>query len=170
MVRTKAIPPPPADLDAVERVRAAVPLVPGSTEDCCTRIVDRVTDVVPGRDEANRWLAFLTAIDLVAEHDSGFARTRSDLAPDAVASRFQARVFGAREVLAILAAADTPLEPGAVFERFEPHVPPWERDRDPTGWRDRWEERVHRLLDWLVLLDLAETVDGRYRPTVGPEP
>lgn len=163
-VRTKAIPAPPADLDALERVRGAVPLVPGSTEDCCSRIVSRAGDVVPARDDANRWLAFLAALDLVAEHDRGFARTRTPLDREALAARFSDRVYGAREARDILAAAEEPLAPDAVFERFEPAVPPWERDRDPGGWRDRWTELVRRLLDWLVLLDLAKETDGGYRP------
>lgn len=161
-MRTKAIPAPPPDLDALERVRAAVPLVPGTTEDCCARIVNRAGDVVPARDDANRWLAFLAALDLVAEHEGGFARTRTPLDRETLAGRFPERVYGAREVQDILAAADGPLDPDAVFERFEPAVPHWERDRDPGGWRDRWAERVRRLLDWLVLLDLVRETDGGY--------
>lgn len=169
-MRTKVIPVAPADLETIERVRSAVPLVPGRAEDCCSRIVGRVGDVVHGRDDANRWLAFLEALDLVAEYDRGFARTRTAIDRETLADRFSTRVYGAREVQHILTAADGPLGPEAVFERFEPAVPPWERDRDPDGWRARWTDRVNRLLDWIVLLGLAESTAEGYRPPPDHDP
>lgn len=163
-VRTKAIPAPPADCQTLERIRGAVPLVPGSVEDCCSHIVAEAGDVVPGRDDANRWLAFLEALDLVAEYDRGYARTRTSLDRESVAERFTDRVYGAAEVQAILAEGNAPLDAATVVERFESHVPPWERRRDPGGWRERWRGRVKHLLEWLVVLGLVERTEEGYRP------
>lgn len=92
----------------------------------------------------------------------GFARTRDDLAKGVVAERFRRGVFGAREVLEELESAGAPLSTEEAFERVEPDVPQWERHRDPD-WRDTWRERVARLLEWSVLLGLAERPDGEYR-------
>lgn len=157
-MRLKPVPPAPGDRDALWAHREAVPLVPKPEDDCCARLVDRRG--VPSRDEARTWLTFLRALGLVAEDDRGFHRTRTDPAPEELADRFRERVFGAREVLSALAAADGALDAGAVFERFEPTVPHWERHKDPA-WRRSWRERVGRLLDWAALLGLAtETPDG----------
>jgi len=163
-MRFKPVPEPPADLAFVAEAQRALPLVPGSEDDCCARLVSR-TDL-PARDEARRWLTFLRALGLAEEtHSGGFVRVRRDPDPDALAAAFHERVFGAREVLSILDAADRPLAPDAVFERFAAHVPKWERDRMPGEWRDLWGERVARLLGWAALFGLAEVVDGGYRRT-----
>lgn len=82
---------------------------------------------------------------------------------EALAAAFRERVFGVREVLAALDAADGPLTVDETFEAVREMVPEWERRRDPAGWADRWRERVARLLDWAVLLGLAERGEGGYR-------
>lgn len=168
--RFKPVPPPPEDLGTVAAARRAVPLVPGTEADCCARIQSRLE--LPARDDARAWLTFLRALGLVRETRAGFARVRDDGEPvagdgpleeDVLAAAFRERVFGAREVLAALDAADGPASSEAVFERVRGAVPEWERRRDPSGWEDRWRERVRRLLAWAALLGLAERVGSGYR-------
>jgi len=156
-VRFKRVPDPPASLDALSDYRRAVPLVPGSEDDCCARL-QRRTDVAT-RDAARTWLTFLRALELVAKTDDGYARTRKDANPDALAEAFRERVFGAREVLSAL--DDGPADADEAFEAVRPAVPQWERHRNPETWETEWRERVERLLAWAELLGLAErTADG----------
>jgi hypothetical protein len=77
--------PEPRGLEDLFAVRAAVPILPGSEEDCRSRIAARTA--VPGRDAANEWLAFLEAIGLVAEGESGYYRTHGEPDVDALAER-----------------------------------------------------------------------------------
>lgn len=155
------MPEPPASLDAVEEVRSALPLVPGSVDDCCARVLQRTH--VQARDEARTWITFLQALDLAAEHETGFTRTREEVPTEALPERFLAGVFGAREALTALDEAGEPRAPAAVLDDVEGIVPRWERSRS-EDWRADWRERVRRLLEWAVLLGLAERVDGdRYR-------
>jgi len=166
-MRLKPVPEPPGSLDAVDEVRSALPLVPSSEDDCCARVLQRTH--VEARDEARTWITFCQALDLAAEHESGFARTREDVPRDALPERFLTGVFAAREVLAALAEADEPLAPAAVLDDIEDVVPRWERSRY-DDWRADWTERVWRLLEWTVLLGLAERADGegeRYRAIEG---
>lgn len=156
----KPVPTPPDSLAFVEEARSTVPLVPKSEDDCCGRLVNRTT--VDDRDDARTWLTFLRALELVAEHETGYARTRAEFDRESLAAAFEARVFAADAVLDALRAADEPLDAAGVFDRIEDVVPRWERDRDPH-WRDTWRGRVADLLDWAVLLGLAERTDGRYR-------
>jgi hypothetical protein len=158
MTRFKLVPPAPASLDAIAEAQRAVPLVPGSEDDCCARLMRRLD--LPSRDVARTWLTFLRALDLAAERESGFVRLSRDPTTDHLREAFLDRVYGAREVRGVLDAR--PLDADAVFERFEERVPTWEHHKDPSGWRETWRERVGRLLDWLVLLDLAAPVDDGY--------
>lgn len=170
-MRLKPVPEPPTAIGRVETVQSALPLVPGSEDDCCARIVRR-TDVA-SRDEAKRWITFLRALDLAAEHDSGYARERTDPDRAAMATAFREGVFGASEVLAALAAAADPLDAPEVLDRIEDVVPRWERNRG-RDWRRDWTDRVGRLLDWAVLFGLAERTDAGYRAVAdgatAPEP
>lgn len=157
-VRLKPVPAPTDDLDDLERVRRAVPLVPETENDCCHRVMTRYG--VPSRDEARTWLTFLRALGLVAEAKRGFHRTRDDPGREELAARFRERVYGAREVLDAL--GDQPRSPEAVFDDVEGIVPEWERHKDPA-WRRTWTERVSRLLGWAVLFGLAESSGDGYR-------
>lgn len=156
-MRVKVAPPPrtPGFLAAV---RGAVPLVPGSVEDCCRRVVDR-TDV-PARDDAREWLTFLRALGLVAETGEGVRRTREDPDDAALAAGFRERVFLVEEVLGELDETE-PHDAAAVYDEVREDVPRWERDRleDPDG---VWRERVERLLGWAVVFGLVEEVDGGF--------
>lgn len=162
-MRRKPLPPPPDDLEAVRAAQAAVPLVPGTEDDCCARLQNRLG--LAARDTAATWLDFLRGLGLAKEGPSGFSRLRTE--PDAVeiAETFLETVYGAREVHETLAAADTPLDAEAVAERTQELVTPWERQRDGPEWTAVWRQRTADLLDWFVLLGLAEQADGGYRAT-----
>jgi hypothetical protein len=142
--------PEPLGLDTLEAAHAAMPLVPGSVEDCCLRLVDRTA--VPARDSAREWVTFMQALDVVAETPQGYKRRRVEFDPRALGNAFQRRVFGAREVLATLDAGPATVE--EVFESLAPAVPEWERDRH-TDWEREWRERTRRLLEWGVAFGLV---------------
>jgi hypothetical protein len=151
--------PEPRNREFLEAAQQALPLVPSSENDCCARLLDR-TDLT-AREAAREWITFLRALGLAEETDSGFRRLRRDLDQDDLDTAFRERVFGAEAVLDSLSTAKA-RGVDEVFERFRSRVPNWERHRRPD-WEDHWRERVRRLLEWLVLFDLAERVDGAYR-------
>ncbi|NHX36630.1 MULTISPECIES: hypothetical protein [Halolamina] len=167
-MRLKPLPELPADLedrtvfDAVAAAQSAVPLVPGTENDCCARLMRR--EGYGSRDVARSWLTFLRALELAEETDAGFKRTDHDPTPGNVRESFRERVFGAPETLAVLREAEEPLTAGTVFDRLRETVPGWERHRR-NSWVDHWEARTERLLDWLVLLDLADRADDGYIAT-----
>jgi hypothetical protein len=154
--------PGPADEELLRAVSAAVPLVPGSVEDCCTRIRDRTA--IPSREEARRWLTFCQALGLVNETGRGYYRPRDPPGDDELAVGFEEGVFGAREVLDTLDSADRTLDAEAAVETVHEVVPRWERDRDPD-WEAEWRERARRLVEWAVVLGHLERVDDGYRVT-----
>jgi hypothetical protein len=166
-MRLKPVPPAPESLATVGEMQAALPLVPGSEDDCCARLLRRTA--LHARDDARTWITFLRALELVDEHDGGYTRRRVDPEPGALANAFERRVFSARELLDALASAEEPLSPTAAFERIEGIVPRWERNKRRT-WREDWRERVRRLLDWTVLLGLAEETPDGYRAVEGNGP
>ncbi|MFC7082494.1 hypothetical protein [Halorussus caseinilyticus] len=156
----KLVPEPPADLDFVADAQRAVPLVPGSEDDCCARMLDR-TDLT-SRDAARTWLTFLRALGLAEEGPSGFTRTREDPTPEFLRERFRENVFGVPAVLEILETAEGSLSAEEVFAAFESEVPTWEHHKNPNSWEEIWGERVGYLLEWGVLLGLVERTDGEY--------
>jgi hypothetical protein len=151
--------PAPADRALLSEVHGALPLVPGSVEDCCTRIRDRTT--VPSRDEAREWLTFAEALGLAVDTDRGYHRVRDPPGDEELASTFVENVFPVEEVLDALADASEPLDAAGVFARVRDDVPKWERDRY-ADWEDEWTDRITVVLDWCVAFGLAECVDGRY--------
>lgn len=164
-MRLKPVPPAPDSLDEVATIRRAVPVTPGSEMDCCQRLMTR--GGVSAQDDAREWLTFLRALGMAEETaDGGFVRTR-DPATDreAIANRFHEHVYGVREILTILSDRG-PLPPEEVFDAYRPSIPTWERHRH-EAWERIWRERVERILDWAVLLDLAQRTDGCYRRTDG---
>ncbi|AUV82943.1 hypothetical protein C2R22_15905 [Salinigranum rubrum] len=158
MTRFKLVPEPPDSVERVAEAQRAVPLVPGTEDDCCARLVRRLG--FPSRDVARTWLTFLRALELAEERDAGFVRLSRDPTREHLQRSLLDRVYGAQEVLDALGAE--PSGADAVFERFEERVPEWEHYKDPSGWRETWRERVGYLLGWLVLLDLAEHRDDGY--------
>lgn len=158
-MRLKPLPSVPDDLEAVAAAQQAVPLVPGSENDCCARLLRRRD--FPSRDVARTWLTFLRALELAEETDSGFRRTDREPTPENLRESFVGRVFGAAEALDALRETEKPLPAESAFERLRGMVPGWERHKQ-RGWEDVWEDRVGDLLDWLVLLDLADRTDDGY--------
>lgn len=149
---------PPVDRETLLAAHEAVPLVPGSTDDCCARIRERVD--LQTRDDAEAWLVFLDALDLAERTDRGYRRRQRDVDPDALGAPFREQVFGVGELLSALADAPDPLSADEAFERLREEVPDWERNRH-ADWEATWRERARRLLDWAVLFGLAErTGDG----------
>jgi len=161
--------PDPRSLRAVREVMLAVPLVPGSEDDCCARLVAD-TDVA-SRDAAKEWLTFLRALGLVAESDGKYYQTRADLDDADLARAFRERVHPVEDLLAVLdeaaAAGGTPLTPEDAYERVRERVPQWERSRR-SDWEDVWCDRTERTLAWAVAFGFAERVDGGYRPAEDP--
>ena len=156
-MRIKPVPEPPADLDALREVRRAVPLVPGSTDDCCARLRDRLD--LPNRQVANDWLAFLRAIGLAEETPRGFVRGDGEVTAERVREGLLAGVLLAPETRDLLSAAtpDDPLTADGLFAATRESVPRHDRARD-TNWEEHWRNRADRLLRWFVLVDLAEPV------------
>ena len=156
----KLVPEPPESLDFVAEAQRAVPLVPGSEDDCCARLLDR-TDL-PSRDSARTWLTFLRALGLAEETSSGFARVRRDPDPEYLGEQFRENVFGVPALLETLSEAAEPLSADEAFAEFRDEVPTWEHHKNPNSWEEIWGERVEYLLDWAALLGLAEAVDETY--------
>lgn len=152
-MRFKPLPDTPASLDDVAAAQRALPLVPGSEDDCCARLMRRRD--LPSRDVARTWLTFLRALGLAVETDAGFTRTNRDPTPENLRESFVDGVYSAEEVLSVLRAADGPRTTEEVFGAIRDTVPNWERHKVRT-WEADWRERIANLLGWLVLLDLAE--------------
>ena len=158
-MRFKLLPEPPESLALVEEAQRAVPLVPGSEDDCCARLMRRVD--FPARDVSRTWLTFLRALELARETDAGFVRVHREPTPEHLRDAFERRVYGASEVVASL-DADEPKTVEGVFAEFEERVPVWETHRAAEDWRDVWRERVEHMLEWAVLLDLADEREDGY--------
>jgi len=160
-MRFKHVPAAPDSVERVFEARRAVPLVPDTQDDCCARLMERCG--FPERDEAARWLTFLRALGLVAEHEQGYARTRDDVDAGELAGAFLDGVYLAPAVRDAVADADGPVSADAAFDAVADGVPQYERNKYPGSWREVWGKTVARELDWLVLLDeLRETDGGRY--------
>jgi len=162
-MRLKPVPEPPDDLDDLREYQRAVPLVPGSTDDCCVRLRDRRD--LPDRQTANDWLAFLRALGLVEETPRGFVRTDAEPTAERVREGLRESVLLVPETLSALRAASPadPLTSDDVFAATRESVPRHDRARDPE-WEATWRERADRLLGWLALVDLAEPVAAAEGP------
>lgn len=158
-MKFKVLPEPAASVEAIAEMQAAVPLVPDGETTCCARLIRR-TDVA-AQDAAKEWLTFLRALELVEETEGEYRRLPHEADPGRLRESFRDRVYLAEEALAVLAAADGPLEVDVVFDRLADRVPQWERHRH-TDEAEVWHERVRRLLEWAVVLDLAERAEGGY--------
>lgn len=169
-MRFKLIPEPPADLDRVREAQRAVPLVPGSEDDCCARLQRRLD--FPSRDVSRTWLTFLRALDLAEETPSGFKRRSTEPTPEHLRTAFLESVMLAEDTLAALVEAGAgddsrPLDADDVFERTREGVPQYERHKNPNKWETIWRDRAANLLGWLALLDLATPVDGDGNEALG---
>lgn len=151
--------PPARDREFLLSVRDALPLVPGSEDDCCRRIRDRTA--VASRAAAREWLTFCLALGLAAESERGYRRVRDEPTVDQLAERLVEQVFPTRELLATL-EAEGPLGPDAAFAALRDEIPRWERSRS-TDWAAEWRERLGHLLAWCVAVDLATHHAAGYR-------
>jgi len=158
-VKFKILPASPDSLETVADVQAAVPLVPDGESSCCARLIRRTG--VASQDAATEWLTFLRALDLVEETEGRYRRLPHEADPERLRAAFRDRVYLAEEVLAVLSAADDPIVAGEVFARLADRVPQWERHRHEDA-ADVWRERVRRLLEWAVVLELAERAEDGY--------
>ncbi|WP_200531916.1 hypothetical protein [Halorubrum sp. LN27] len=167
-MRLKPVPEPPDELDDLRAFQRAVPLVPGSTDDCCARLRERRG--LSDRQTANDWLAFLRALGLARETPRGFVRTDAEPTPELVREGLQEGVLLVPEALSALRAASAadPLTPDDLFAATRESVPRHDRARDPN-WEATWRGRADRLLRWLALVDLAEPVPAT-EPTEGGDP
>jgi len=156
-VRYKIV-PAPRDREFLAAAQRALPLVPGTVEDCCIRLVDETA--APSRDAAREYVTFLQALELVEETSRGYKRRRVDLDDADLGDAFERRVFGASEVLDALRSEES-LTADEAFEAIRDAVPRWERDRH-TDWESEWRERTERLLDWSVTFGLATRDGDRY--------
>ncbi|MFC6835541.1 hypothetical protein [Halomarina ordinaria] len=149
--------PEPRPLSFVREAARTLPLVPGTEDDCCARLMADAG--LPSRDAAREWLTFLRALGLLAESDGKFYQTRADLTDEDLARAFRERIHGASTVLDALATSKEPLTPAAAYGRVRETIPRWERSRR-TDWERVWRERVERILEWAVVLDLATRVEA----------
>ncbi|MFC6754123.1 hypothetical protein [Halorubrum tibetense] len=156
-MRLKPLPEPPASLGALADLQRAVPLVPGTTDDCCARLRERRG--LPDRQTANDWLALLRVLGLVRATPRGFVRTEADPTPKRVREGLREGVLLVPETLSLLrdASGTTPVTPASLFAATRESVPRHDRARDPN-WEGSWRNRADRLLRWLALVDLAEPV------------
>ena len=166
----KPVPEPPADLSSVAELLEAVPETAGAVDDCCAHLVDE-TDL-EARGEAETWLVFLRALELATAESDGYRRSTerpsvgTAVESDRLRDAFRERVHRADAVLETLERAAEPLSAAAVAEAVGEDRSATGRERRSDRSAPRRRERVRRLLEWAVLLGLAErTADGeRYRP------
>lgn len=157
----KPVPPAPDLLAFLETVRRAVPRDPEDADDCCARLVNRTG--IESRDTAAAWLTLLRAFELATEEPAGFARIQRDSDLEGLRRAFRDRVYGADELLARLEAADGPLTARAAMTRLSETSSHAERRERSSRLEKRREERIERLLEWAVLLGLAERTENGYR-------
>jgi hypothetical protein len=150
--------PEPRPLADVGEIQAAVPLVPGSVDDCCLRLQQRAG--VPDRSAAREWLPFLVALGLAGERDGSYYRKRVDPDRESLARNFRERVYGVTELLDVVGERDG-ATPAEAFGATADLVPTWERNRE-SDWEESWRDRTRRVLEWGVVLDILSDEDGRY--------
>ncbi|WP_436344108.1 hypothetical protein [Natronorubrum sp. FCH18a] len=166
----KPVPEPPSNIEAIRPILEAVPTRAGAVDDCCQHLLAETH--LETRSEAETWLTFLRALELVTADPAGYRRCSGaegvidGASPDSdrLQRAFRARVYGVDSVLEILERAETPLSTEEVVAEF--HQQSTASDRRSNVGRNRLDDgvRVHRLLEWAALLGLGErTDDGRYR-------
>ncbi len=173
-MRFKPVPEPPADLAFVETVRRSLPETAGDVDDCCAHLLEETT--IADRDAAATWLTFLRALELATEEAAGYRRRGpgpSDddavaLERDRLRRAFRERVDGAEAMLTALDDADRPLTAATVTDALREERSNGVDARRPTRFRP---DRVERLLEWAVLLGLAERAENGvgYRLSRGRE-
>lgn len=154
----KLVPPVPPNQESVADAQRAVPLVPGSEADCCARLQSRLS--LPSRDVSRTWLTFLRALELAEETPSGFKRRRVEPTEQHLRDAFLRQIYGA-DHLATALGEDGPIDADEAYEQFRSRVPTWETYKQ-ADWEDVWRERVGQILEWFVLLGIAERAETGY--------
>ncbi|WP_440764649.1 hypothetical protein [Natronorubrum sp. DTA7] len=172
----KPVPEPPSDIEAIGPIFEAVPPEAGAVDDCCQHLVAETH--LESRSEAETWLVFLRALELVTEESAGYRR-RSDAegvtdgaSPESkrLQRAFRDRVYGVDSVLEILEQADDPLTDGETFTAVRGDLTASGRDGDAGRLESRRAERIRRLLEWGVLFGLIERAGAdRYRSSTERE-
>ncbi|WP_226007829.1 hypothetical protein [Natrinema salinisoli] len=172
----KPVPEPPVELSVLATIQRALPATAGDVDDCCRLLLEETA--LETRDEAATWLTFLRALELATEEPAGFRRrdtgSESALDSDRLRRAFRARVYGADAAIGVLERADGPLTADEVAEAIRSERQrSGARERRPTRSAETQRERVERLLEWAVLLDLAERNgerdEDRYRIALARE-
>lgn len=146
--------PPAGEVSDIETVWEAVPEHPNETSDCCRRICERT--LVETREHASQWLVFLTALGCATDGGDGYVRSECTLAVEALADRFESRVFAVPEVLSVLETAERPLTREEIADRLVNDARErLDRTEEPTTYLDR-------LLAWGVTFDLLAVRGERY--------
>ena len=146
-MRFKPVPEPPASLAELDAVRKAVPSEPDPDADCCGLV--RAELGLDERSQAADWLTFLRALGLVEERSGVYVRTGGDVNRERLAEAFRVYVYGAREVLDVLESEGEPLDTDEAVTRIK--------------MRRIDRQHVERVLEWAVLLGLAERENARHR-------
>jgi len=148
--------PPARPVSFLRTARGALSPLPDPEADCCRAI--RTACDLDDRETARGYLVFMQALGLVAESERGYHRTQAEFEAVDLADGFRRRVFLADAVLDALDAE--PRDVDALFAAVADEVPPWERQRH-ADWAATWRERVRRLAEWAVELELGtSTPDG----------
>lgn len=149
-MKYKPVPEPAADVSLGD-VQAAVPRVPRSTADCCTRLMDRTA--IGRRDVAKTWLTFTRALGLLRETDTGWVRTDRSPTDSALPETFRENVYGVDDILAVVESSTEPVTAETVAQRVD-LVPRWagHREQDPDA---MWRTRTRNILEWGVRFDLV---------------
>lgn len=147
--------PEPVSVEQFWALQAAVPETPDSESSCCARLV--AATEIETESAAADWLVFLRALELVETVDgqyrqrAGNGDTNTDT--ESLREAFRSRVFLADEVLTTLENAESPQSPQAVF------------DNTTTATHESESEairRIERLLEWAVVLGVADRRDDGY--------
>ncbi|MXV62213.1 hypothetical protein GS429_09095 [Natronorubrum sp. JWXQ-INN-674] len=160
----KPVPEAPENAEGVEAILEAVPATAGAVDDCCAHLLEETR--LETRSEAETWLTFLRALELAAEESAGYRRAVDpSLESVALQQAFRERVVAASTVLDALETADEPASVEAVFDAVRGEIPGYEREKLGDRFEPVWTERVRRLLEWAVVLELAERTAAadRYR-------
>jgi len=159
-MRFKWVPEPPATIGQLTAIHRAIPLVPATESTCLQRLVDRET-AIDSREAANQWLTFLRAIDAIERTPRGYRRQHTELTAAELHTRVLDRIYGARELHEVLAAADQPMDIETIVDRGA-DLPTWEQYHH-TDHQQVHRRRQRRLAEWFVLCEVAEKTAPGYR-------
>jgi len=166
-VQFKPVPVPPDDLEGVEPILAAVPTVAGAVDDCCAHLLEESR--LETRTEAETWLTFLRALEVVTEESAGYRRRSTDepvetaLDPTVLGQSFRERVYGVDSIVGIVEQADGPLIAEDVLDRVRAESDAGIHESRAGRFETDTLEWIHRLLKWAVILNLVNQTGSETR-------